>query len=176
MGPVDYQVLRVLSYGVALSALPTTLQYHAPGTFKGLPIQLREIDTAALAQWSSHWHSFQFTHGGWDWQRIATYYQTLFDDRFEVAVWCGPVLCGLAAGMYRNGCVEISNIEGSPDKQHPLRGAVRYAVVEAARAYASALGASEVRLNHPRAALLTIYQQMGFTMHGWHPYCWMKVP
>ena len=99
------------------------------------------------------------------------------DDQFEVAVWCGPALCGLGVGALRYGNLEIDNLEGSPDFRHPLKGAVRYAVIEAARAYAVALGASELRLNHPRPALLTIYEEMGFTLNPpWHPFCWMKVP
>ena len=58
------------------------------------------------------------------------------DDRFEVAVWSGPVLCGLAAGTPRYGRMEVDLAKGSPDGQHPLKGAVRFAVLEAARVYA----------------------------------------
>jgi hypothetical protein len=171
--PSPYDAIRTISYGVALIALPTTLQQHVPGQFMGVPVELREIDNSALTQWDSHWRG----RSPWDWRRIDTRYKTLLDDRFEVAVWSGTVLCGLAAGGPRHGHMEVDLMEGSPDNQHPLKGAVRYAVVETARAYTLALGHAELRLNQPASGLLTKYQLMGFTLvPPLHPHCWMNVP
>ena len=176
-GTPDYGIVRELAYGVALAALPTTLAYHTLGQFIGAPIRMTEIDAAALTEWSNHWHNFLRGHGGWDWSRIATYYRIMRDDSFEVAIWHDTTLCGLAAGMGpRYGRVEVDLIEGSWDRHHPLKGAVRYAVMEAAKAYAVSLGLDELRLNYPAPGLLTKYEQMGFTLNPpYHPYCWMKV-
>jgi len=171
--PSPYDAIRTISYGVARIALPATLQQHVPGQFGGVPIDLREIDDPALAQWDSNWRG----HHPWDWRRIDKYYKTLLDNRFEVAVWSGSVLCGLAAGAPGSGFMEVRLMQGSPDNQHPLKGAVRFAVLEAARAYTLALGDRELRLNLPDRGLLTKYQQMGFTLvPPLHPYCWMSVP
>jgi len=171
--PSPYDALRTASYGVALIALPATLQLHVPGLFAGVSIDLREIDGPAMTQWDSHWRG----KCQWDWKRIDTRYKTLLDDRFEVAVWSGSVLCGLAAGTSRYGRMEVDLMEGSPDNQHPLKGAVRFSVLEAARAYTLALGHTELRLNDPDRGMLTKYQLMGFTLTPpLHLYCWMNVP
>jgi hypothetical protein len=176
IGAPNYSIIRVLSYGVALELLPVTLRHHAPGRYVDLPIHLREIDAAALDQWNTCWHAFSVGHGGHPWDRIAARYQSAYADRFEVAVWCGPILCGLSVGLPGNGEMSVRLMEGSPDRTHPLRGAIRYAVVEAAGAYARALGKTELRLNRPKAALLGIYQQMGFTLvPPHHTYCWQTV-
>jgi hypothetical protein len=168
-----YDTIRTASYGVALIALPATLQLHVPGRFAGVPVDLREIDNAAMAEWDSYWRG----NCRWDWRRIDTRYKALLDDRFEVAIWSGPVLCGLAAGTPRHGRLEVDLMEGSPDNRHPLKGAVRFAVIEVARAYTLALGHAELRLNDPDHGMLTKYQLMGFTLEPpLHTYCWMSVP
>ena len=64
--PSPYDAIRTISYGVARIALPATLQQHVPGQFGGVPIDLREIDDPALAQWDSNWRG----HHPWDWRRI----------------------------------------------------------------------------------------------------------
>jgi hypothetical protein len=171
--PSPYDVIRAASYGVALIALPATFQLHVPGRFTSVPIDLREIDGAALTQWDSLWRG-KFS---WDWRRIDTTYKSLRDDRFEVAVWSGPILCGLAAGAPRYGRMEVDVMQGSPNSGHPLKGAVRFAVLEAARAYTLALGHTQLRLQTPNPGMLTKYQLMGFTLEPpLHPYCWMNVP
>jgi hypothetical protein len=173
----NFAVVRVISYGVALELLPATLNLHAPGRYVGLPIHFREIDEAALSVWKSHWQGFSVGYGGHPWDQIATNYQVRFPARFEIAVWCGPVVCGFGVGLPDDShFLSVRLMEGSPDPRSPLRGAIRYAVVEAAGAYAKALGKTELRLNRPRQALLTLYQQMGFTLvPPHHPYCWMTI-
>jgi hypothetical protein len=111
-GTPDYGTIRAMSYGVALAALPMTLRQHVPGQFQGTPINFTEIDAAALTEWSNHWHKFMVGYGGWDWQRIARYYQVMHDDRFEVAIWSGSVLCGFGVGKPRFGWMEVNNMEG----------------------------------------------------------------
>lgn len=169
----QYDAIRAASYGVALIALPATLHLHVPGLFFGVPIALREIDTAAIAQWDTHWRGKL----PWDWKRIDARNKALLDDRFEVAVWSGSILCGLAAGAPRYGRMEVDLMQGSPDNGHPLKGATRFAILEAARAYTLALGYAELRLNAPARGMLTKYQLMGFTLEPpLHTYCWMSVP
>ncbi len=143
--PSPYDAYRTISYSVALLALPTTLQHHVLGRFAGVPIALREVDNAALDEWDAHWKGSASRRVAWDWRRIDTRYETLLDDRFELAVWSGAVLCGLAAGTPRFGRMEVDLAEGSPGSRHPLKGATRFAVIEAARAYTMALGHSELR-------------------------------
>jgi hypothetical protein len=100
-------------------------------------------------------------------------------DRFEVSVWSGETLCGLAVGWTRQAFCRVDYLEGSPDPAHPLKGSVAVIVSGAATAYATALGKDEIRLMNPIPAVVPHYQGLGFTVANLTdgtPYCsWKRV-
>ena len=94
--------------------------------------------------------------------------------RFEVAVWSGKTLCGLALGRVRDRFCGIDYLESCPDPRHPLKGRVTVIVAGAAVAYATALGKPEIRILNPLPAMVSYYQSLGFTLaehQGESPYC-----
>jgi hypothetical protein len=98
--------------------------------------------------------------------------------RFEVAVWSGQILCGLAIGRTRTEYCRVDYLEGSPDPVHPLKGNVVVVVAGAVVAYATALGKREVRLVDPLPAVVAHYEALGFKLanpKGASPYCWREI-
>jgi hypothetical protein len=99
-------------------------------------------------------------------------------DRFEVSVWSGNTLCGLAIGWTRQRFCRVDFLEGSPDPTHPLKGSIAVVVSGAAVAYATAMDREEVRLIDPISAVVPRYEALGFTLaspKGQTPYCWWKI-
>jgi hypothetical protein len=98
--------------------------------------------------------------------------------RFEVAIWSGEVLCGLAIGRVRAGYCSADYIEGCPLSAHHLRGSVLSAVLTALTAYAVTLDRREIRLIDRLPELVSRYASLGFvlaTPRGDARYCWKEI-
>jgi hypothetical protein len=107
--------------------------------------RLSLIDEAALQAWEEQWRPRSDRPGGWNWreQRLALR-STL--NRFEVALWSGPVLCGLAIGKPSKGPshLAVQLLEGNPAESHPLKGFVAECAVEAGISYGGAVSLSVI--------------------------------
>jgi hypothetical protein len=145
----------------------------------GIPIRLSLIDEAALQAWEEQWRPRSDRPGGWNWreQRLALR-STL--NRFEVALWSGPVLCGLAIGKPSKGPshLALQLLEGNPAESHPLKGFVAECAVEAGISYGRLLEKAEIRLLRPLPAALLTYRRLGFKVEPESPeppYCFLEI-
>ncbi len=163
-------------------ARAAALQHTEASFITNLPdrsIILTEIDGHAISAWKAAWKGHANRRVAWDWSAERRAWQTTLS-RFEVAVWSGSTLCGLAIGAPSKGKehLTIGLLEGAPDPKHPLKGEVLLCLIEAALSYAAGLGCKELRLDRPLPAVVSRYQRMGFKLAGQgssRPYCWMEV-
>jgi hypothetical protein len=109
---------------------------------------------------------------------MAAAWRKAHPDRFELAVWSGGILCGLAIGRPAPTAAHLSlyYLEGNPDPGNPLHFKVTNVVVAALRAYASAIGKTELRMVDPLPEAIRFYCSavIGFelvTPRGGSPYC-----
>jgi hypothetical protein len=134
-------------------------------------IRLTDIDSHALDAWRSTWiHAHPLGYGGWDWDGLVARVCTR-PSAFQVAIWSGEELCGLAVGRVsrrrpsgRRHTVSVHYLEGSPDRGHPLRGRVAEVAIAAADAYGVILGARRVRLIDPLPGVFRTYERLGFSI------------
>lgn len=134
------------------------------------------IDGDALNAWTQQWrpHHRVSQPGGWRWPEQCQAFRNVYN-RFELALWHGDSLCGLAIGRPSRGrqALSVHLLEGCP-APHPLKGAVRFCIMEAAQAYAEELECRELRLIRPLPDVLPYYERMGFTLAKGmtrRPYC-----
>lgn len=144
-----------------------------------VPIRLSTIDDAALRAWRSDWTSSPSEPGGWDWRAERLAWRSTLN-RFEVAIWSGSVLCGLGIGKPSRGPshLAIYLIEGNPDRNHPLKGAIADCVTDAAIRYGQLLGKAQLRFLRPLPGALPTYLRLGFMVAqkgAQPPYCFMEI-
>jgi hypothetical protein len=140
----------------------------------GLRVELRRIDAAALAQ-VPQWEGRRVS---WNWPEMMARWRRNHTNRFEVAVWQGDFLCGVALGRPSSTAAHASlhYIETNPDPANPLRRRMMIVVLAALRRYATVLGKTELRLVDPLPALVPFYCSpvLGFqlvTSGKETPYC-----
>jgi hypothetical protein len=132
----------------------------------GLPdLRLERIDRTALDFWRQHWkpnHTGQGDYGEWDWtQADATINR---EKRFEVAIWSGDLLCGLALGKKpaRGQYARVDFMEGWPGRRHPLKGRILPLTAAVATAYGLQVDAKRILFIEPYEALIPRYRQEKF--------------
>ena len=143
-----------------------------------VPVALTGIGQSALDAFQEQWVEHPRRRHAWPWSEMVRDGRRNAPDRFEVAVWSGQTLCGLAIGPTRPAFCRVDDLEGAPVADHPLKGHVFAVVSGAVVAYAKALGKSEVRLDNPLKAVVPLYENYGFTLAeppSEAPYCWWKV-
>ena len=169
-----YRRLRRLAFDDA-----ERLLRDSPG-FAGISGALREWDVLSVhAAFLSDWKDHPRRRVNWPWDRFVLEAR---DDpsRFELAVWSGRSLCGLAWGRTarsRSHCA-LHFLEGAPDPRHPMKGQVLAVALTALNRYCRAIGAQEARLVEPFAAVIPRYAEFGFTLvkpAGQSPYMVRKV-
>lgn len=128
-----------------------------------VPVRLGLIGPEALEAFEQTWSSRPERRYPWSWGRMVLDFRRL-PTRFEVAVWSGEVLCGLAVGEVRGTHVRVNYIEGSPDPEHPLKGKVVSAVLTASTTYARIVDRREVRLVDPVEAMIPRYRALGLML------------
>lgn len=162
---------RAAAYAHALEALADDVP---------VPLSLRPIEPSALDHAARIWTRHPERIVRWPWNEIAVDFRRDHPDRFEVAIWSGAVLCGLAIGRCSRSPLYcgVNYLEGSPDPAHALRGFVIGIVLAAAESYAMMLGKEEVRLFDPFPALVPIYEAFGYalaTPRRASTYCWRRI-
>lgn len=126
------------------------------------PVSCGLIDRQAIGFAVSVWQQDPSRVAKWDWGRVAAQFHSTHPKCFEVAIWHGDVLCGLAIGpMNPPKFVGISYIEGNPGA-HPLKGKILPFVLTTAEALRQISGAQELRLFDVEPRLFPTYQRMGF--------------
>lgn len=131
-------------------------------------LRLSGIDWQALGCWARQWKPVPGRDGGFDWRTEAGHLMCKYK-RFELALWHGDALCGLAVGKPSPAkrYLRIHLLEGNPDNHHPLRGRVAASVVEAAGAYAWLLGSEQLQIMKPLPRALRSYRRLCFQLpHG----------
>ncbi len=132
-------------------------------------VRLTDIDPHALDAWRRTWrHSHPLRYGGWDWDGLVGRVRRR-PSAFQVAIWSGNALCGLAVGRVsrrrpsgRRHTISVHFLEGSPHADHPLRGQVARIALTAADAYGRELGATRLRLLDPLPGVFRLYEELGF--------------
>ena len=142
--------------------------------YKGVPIivgmpalKLTPINSAALAA-LANWPDRGRTppNGGWDWGSWTEYFKTRHKKYFDVAIWNGNKLCGLALGRLslRNVKVRLEIIEGSTEQSHPLKGQIAYIGLTAIEAFGYVVGAEESLIIDPVPGAIASYRSYGYTL------------
>jgi hypothetical protein len=102
----------------------------------------------------------------WSWLEASKKYTKRYPKRFEFAIWYRNKLCGLSYGRpsYAGTRMRIELIEAAPRVGNPL-GSRRVVpiTIMSATAYAGILGAKELRIMRPAAALIGYYESLDFT-------------
>ena len=144
-----------------------------------IPARLSTINNTTLDAWRQHWAGHPVRAVAWPWDVMVPDYRRHHPSRFELAIWSGDTLCGLAIGRTGNAYCSIEYLEGSPMAGHSLKGQVIPAALTALLAYAAVLGKGEMRLMEPFAPLVPAYEVYGFLLvepRGERPYCLRKTP
>lgn len=132
------------------------------------PLRVGFIDDGALDAWAATWAGRRdpAAAGGWSWPVLHARLRR--PSAFHLAIWSGPVLCGLALGRVsktrpvgRKHTVSVDFMEGAPFP-HPLRGSIALLTVAFAEAYGRAVGARRLRLVQPLPGAMPIYLRLGF--------------
>lgn len=151
-------------YGIYRSvALARAEALFAP-SIAPTPVRFRTITGVALDAWRLHWARHPARQVAWPWDVMVPAHRRRHPTRFELAVWSGDALCGLAIGRAGVTHCSLEYLEGSPIPDHPLRRQVIPAALATLLAYATVLGKSEMRLVEPLDALVPAYEARGFML------------
>ena len=123
---------------------------------------LGPITMAALIRWLDTWAPLRTgreRYGEWDWGELRQQY--LMPKRFELAIWHGEDLCGLAIGTASDGntLVSIRYLEGWPLVGHHFQGRVLQIIAVAVAAYGREIGAQKMRFVDPYEDLIPLYEE-----------------
>jgi hypothetical protein len=131
----------------------------------GCDLKVMPINEAALSYWAAL-KRFDSLHpqGGFPWDEI---YRQVHNKpkRFDVAIWDGQHLCGMACGMPSQGdfYLTVKWLEGflSPNG-NGLKGMVAEIALTAAEHYAFLLEKKYVCIKHPLPGTTSLYRGFGF--------------
>lgn len=129
-------------------------------------LRVMPINREALSFWQAV-RSFGFLdpRGGFPWDRI---YDQLISTprRFDVAIWSGSLLCGMAAGKASRGDenVTIKWMERFPIPDDPLKSWVATTAFTAADHYAKILGRQYLMIRNPLPGTQALYQAHRFVL------------
>lgn len=119
-------------------------------------VRLTPIDLAALNA-AKPWRAAQAV--GWEWPAVVKRRRA---NRFDLAIWHGEILCGLAYGPADAAWVAISFLQGNPEPSHPLRRQVIPIALAVLEAQVLAAEAAEARLLSPFPELVPLYEARGY--------------
>lgn len=154
----DYDVARLQAYSDAQQILAE----------EGIHVRLGPIGIHALRAWSTTWEPlYHPPHpprecGDWPWDKLRPQYNTY--KRFDLAVWQGTLLCGLAIGrsLGKKKPVNVYYAENWKSDSNPLAGSILAVAATAAEAYALLLESRVVRAMHPAPGLVDYYRTLGY--------------
>lgn len=149
---------KYAEYDAVREAFYHSLSLHIVET-TGLQIEAGPIEYSALQQ-TMEWEDRLYQ---WNWFDLKRRFRNI-PARFELSIEVHREVCGLAIGKPSRGRRHLSVyfLEGSSDKQHPLKRSVLPIILEASSLYADALGCSYLRLVQPVDGLHARYRRWGF--------------
>lgn len=115
---------------------------------------------ALVEQWGGH-DRHETAH--WDWEEVFRAYSE--PKCFDMALWSGERLSGLAIATLTNQAVVVRFVEGDPRPDCPCRGKRIIIFLEAVALYAQNTGRAEIRIEPANSALETLYK----TVYGFVP-------
>ncbi len=126
------------------------------------------IDDDAIERWRSQWLPVMpdgEEWSDWDWAQEMSRWSAK-RNRFDMAIWSGDFLCGLALGRssLRKQNFSICVLQGSPIDNHPLKRQILPIVIEVGLMYGTALGCHELRFLKPLRAMIPVYERMNFQL------------
>lgn len=130
----------------------------------GCDLRVMPIDQAALSYWAALTR-FGAIHpkGGFPWDEIFQQIRST-PKRFDVAIWDGQHLSGMACGMPSKGdsYVTVKWLEGFVSKDAGLQGMIAETALTAAEHYAFLLGKKYVCIKQPLPGTEPLYRGLGF--------------
>lgn len=130
--------------------------------------------SSAVARWPRDERTYP-----WDWDEIHRRYRNE-PDRFDLCMWVGEVLCGVALTTLSGPAATIDFLEGQPGENCPLRGLRAAIAIEAAQRYAQLNGRAELRVQPISEGLGKLYRDIfGFelaTPKGEQAYYRWRIP
>lgn len=161
--PVSLQARRA-AYDEIRSAVYDLVAGAAEIDF-GVAVKITPI-AQAITTWEAVWvpaHPGGAAHGGFDWREAFSILRHKAE-RFDAAIWCNGLLCGLAIGKPSRGKrhVTVYLLEGARHTTNPLKGRVLAIILTLADEYAKALNAGHVRLMNPVPGMIQTYQALGY--------------
>jgi hypothetical protein len=136
-----------------------------------IDLRLLPINGDAIRFWQTIWPLFPSpgADGGFPWDKIWDQIRKT-PRRFDLAIWNGPILCGLAAGMASRGNqgdernVTVKFLERAGNEINPLAGYVAAICLDAAYAYGQALDKRMIYLKNPSTGAIPRYKFLGFSL------------
>lgn len=134
----------------------------------GCDLKLMPIDDRALGYWLAI-QEFRFVNaeGNFPWSDIFQQVRRT-PRRFDIAIWDGQALCGMACGMVSRGRMHLTvkwleRFRTDCMFESPgLKGFVAELALTAADHYAAILGCDAVRLKNPLSGTEKLYDALGF--------------
>ncbi len=126
-----------------------------------LSLKFRLIDKESLNA-SKQWAHTSERLVDWDWVEGYSSFKFRYPKRFELALWHKNKLVSLSLGRptYTGTSLRLDVIEGSPEEREIK---IFPAVIAAMAVYATALGASEIRVMNPiNDTIKNYYAKEGF--------------
>ncbi|WP_366554923.1 hypothetical protein [Aquibaculum sediminis] len=157
-----YQGYRDAAYDATWRCMLPLLQ--------SIDLKIFPLGRHALAYWSAikNFESIDpgqgfLPGGGFPWDKIYRQFRST-PRRFDIALWDGDKLCGLAIGNASRGkrYVTIKWIERFATTDQP--GWVATTVLTAADYFGKTIGSEEVRLRNPRPDTERLYAAHGFAL------------
>jgi hypothetical protein len=154
---IKYQEYRGVARAAALRFVQSMPVWNSAE--ESASVRLSEIDAPCLEIWRRSWRHKEF-----DWEENAAHFQREVD-RFEVAIWSGQELCGLAIGRVSRGPdnVTIHFLERRSGDT-PLTGRIALLATETADHYAKILNKQRVKLKDPLPGAVVTYQRLNFVL------------
>lgn len=144
-------------------------------------IQITRITPLALRTWSETWkinNERKPPNGGWDWiYKTKSFERKYHKYLIDIAIWESNTLCGLALCSRSKGNDNLSlhYLEGSPDKQHPLRGYIFTITETICLEYGMLKAINKIRIIEPVDSLIDFYLNYGYELKNkslfGHKYC-----
>jgi len=130
-------------------------------------ICITTIEQEAISVWKETWELIDtaLPNGDWNWGGLKRKNNKKFSKRyFNVALWHNTELCGLSLGHFSRSekHLWVDFIEGSPVKDHSLKGYVLKIIIATNLEYAFVMKKKYLKLAEPVEGLIKTYEKMGF--------------
>lgn len=152
-----YQGYRDAAYALTWEDLHQTMP-------SGCDLKVMPIDISALSYWQAIRDlGYANEVGDFPWADIFAQISNC-PKRFDVAIWDGTSLVGMACGMASSGnkFVTVKWLERFRTDSHNLKGRVAEVALTVADHYAAVIGREVVRIKNPMPGLVGFYGDLGF--------------